>query len=68
MRRTGVWLGVGLLIAATSGARAAEPIVIGEINPRTGVFGVLGTAVHEGILLAIERANAEGGSPVVRSV
>ncbi|MFQ5829917.1 MAG: ABC transporter substrate-binding protein [Candidatus Methylomirabilia bacterium] len=61
MKRMRIWLGVGLLIAATTGAQAAEPIVIGEINPRTGVFAVLGTAVHEGILLAMEEANAGGG-------
>lgn len=48
-----------LLLAAP--AAAAEPIVIGEINPRTGVLAVQGTAVHEGIVLAVEAANARGG-------
>lgn len=56
-----VWGGVGLLILAATTAWAAEPLVIGEINPRTGVLAVQGTAVHQGILLAIEETNARGG-------
>lgn len=57
-----VWAGLGLLLlAATRSAWASEPVVIGEINPRTGVLAVQGTAVHQGILLAIEEANARGG-------
>jgi branched-chain amino acid transport system substrate-binding protein len=36
-------------------------VTIGEINPRTGVLAVQGTAVHQGILLAVEEANARGG-------
>ncbi|MBI4608175.1 MAG: ABC transporter substrate-binding protein [Candidatus Rokubacteria bacterium] len=54
-----------LLVAALVGIGgavfAAEPLVVGEINPRTGVLAVQGTAVHQGILLAIEEANARGG-------
>ncbi|MFQ5520964.1 MAG: ABC transporter substrate-binding protein [Candidatus Methylomirabilia bacterium] len=42
-------------------AEAAHPIVIGEINPRTGVLALMGTAVHQGILMAIEEGNARGG-------
>ena len=49
------------LIGGWGTAFAAEPITIGEINPRTGVLAVQGTAVHEGILLAIVEANARGG-------
>ncbi len=61
MRSSGRWGGFILLILGTTGAWAGEPIVIGEINPRTGVLAVQGTAVHQGILLAIEEANASGG-------
>jgi len=50
-----------LLALFGSAASAAEPITIGEINPRTGVLAVQGTAVHQGILLAVEEANARGG-------
>jgi branched-chain amino acid transport system substrate-binding protein len=39
----------------------AQPIVIGEINPRTGPLAVQGTAIHQGITLAVEEANARGG-------
>jgi branched-chain amino acid transport system substrate-binding protein len=59
----GIWLlslAFALLAPATLVA-AAEPIVIGEINPRTGVLAVQGTAVHQGIVLAVEEANARGG-------
>jgi len=61
MRSKGGWGGLVLLILGTTGARAGEPIVIGEINPRTGILAVPGTAVHQGVLLAIEEANASGG-------
>ncbi len=49
-----------MLLGAT-GALTGEPVVIGEINPRTGMLAVQGTAIHRGILLAIEEANARGG-------
>ena len=42
-------------------AAAQAPILIGEINPRTGLLAVQGTAVHAGILLAIEEAKTQGG-------
>jgi branched-chain amino acid transport system substrate-binding protein len=54
-------LALAVLVAA-SGARADDPaLVIGAINPRTGQFALQGTAVHEGIALAVEDANARGG-------
>jgi branched-chain amino acid transport system substrate-binding protein len=61
--RTPRFVFVFLVVAlvAPRGASGAEAIVIGEINPRTGVLAVHGTAVHQGILLAIEEANAKGG-------
>ncbi len=63
MTPLGFWLGLLLagLVWAPASVFSAEPIVIGEINPRTGVLAVQGTAVHEGILLAIEETNARGG-------
>lgn len=48
-------------VLAAMHAWAADPVVIGEINPRTGLLAVQGTAVHEGILLAVEEANTRGG-------
>jgi branched-chain amino acid transport system substrate-binding protein len=52
-------LAAGLL--APGASAGAEPLVVGEINPRTGVLAVHGTAVHQGIVLAVEEANARGG-------
>ena len=49
------------LVQASGPVFGAEPITIGEINPRTGILAVQGTAVHQGILLAVEEANARGG-------
>jgi len=55
--------GVCLVVSLWAGGSvsAALPITIGEINPRTGVLAVQGTAVHQGIVLAVEEANARGG-------
>ena len=50
-----------LVCACASSARAAEPVVIGEINPLTGALALQGTSVHEGIVLAVEEQNARGG-------
>ena len=50
-----------LLILTGSAAIAAEPFVIGEINPLTGALALQGTSVHHGIALAIEEQNARGG-------
>jgi branched-chain amino acid transport system substrate-binding protein len=44
-----------------SAASAAEPVVIGEINPLTGPLALQGTSVRQGITLAIEEQNARGG-------
>jgi branched-chain amino acid transport system substrate-binding protein len=46
---------------APGAAGAAEPIVIGEINSRTGILSAQGRAVAQGIRIAVERANAAGG-------
>lgn len=61
MRPRAIWAGLGLLIVGTLRAWGGEPITIGEINSRTGVRATEGTAVHQGILLAVEEANARGG-------
>ena len=50
-----------LAAAGAAPARAAEPIVSGEINPLTGALARQGTTVHQGIVLAIEEQNARGG-------
>jgi branched-chain amino acid transport system substrate-binding protein len=46
---------------AAGPARAAEPIPVGEINPRTGLLAAQGLAVARGVRIALERANAAGG-------
>jgi branched-chain amino acid transport system substrate-binding protein len=61
MRRSVVALALVVLGLAAGPARAAGPITIGEINPRTGLLAVQGTAIHQGVLLAVEEANARGG-------
>lgn len=50
-----------LLFLTGSVASAAEPLVIGEINPLTGALALQGTSVHQGIALAVEEQNARGG-------
>jgi len=50
-----------LACALTGPARAAEPVVIGEINPLTGALALQGSSVHQGIALALEQQNALGG-------
>ncbi|MBI1958797.1 MAG: ABC transporter substrate-binding protein [Candidatus Rokubacteria bacterium] len=52
---------VGLGAAGAWPARAAEPLVIGEINPRTGALALQGQSIHQGIVLAVEEQNARGG-------
>lgn len=42
-------------------ALAADPIVVGEINSRTGVLAAQGLAVAQGIRIAVESVNARGG-------
>ena len=41
--------------------KAAEAIKIGEIDPLSGHLAQHGLEIHEGILLAVEEANAQGG-------
>jgi branched-chain amino acid transport system substrate-binding protein len=48
------WGNPGLLMAA-------ETIKIGEVDPLSGHLAQHGTEIHQGILLAVEEANAKGG-------
>jgi branched-chain amino acid transport system substrate-binding protein len=48
-------------VSAGTPAGAAEPIVLGEINSRTGVLAPQGLAVARGIQIAVEGSNAAGG-------
>ena len=41
--------------------RAADPILIGEIDSRTGLLAAQGLAIAQGIRIAVEQANAAGG-------
>lgn len=43
------------------GARAAEPILVGEVEPLTGKEAAFGQSSHKGVLLAVEEINARGG-------
>ena len=49
------------LSLAGSVALAAEPIVVGEINPLTGALALQGLSVQQGIRLAVEEQNARSG-------
>ena len=49
-----VSMGVMFLLSVAE----AATVTLGEINPLTGRFAAHGTALHRGIQLAIEEANA----------
>jgi branched-chain amino acid transport system substrate-binding protein len=59
MRRKAL-LCFALLLAAIP-IHAAETVKIGEVNPITGAIGRYGTTCHQGIQLAIDQANSNGG-------
>jgi branched-chain amino acid transport system substrate-binding protein len=50
-----------VFLAGFSQVCAEEPIKIGEVNPITGAIGEYGASCHQGIQLAIEQVNANGG-------
>lgn len=50
-----------MLVAGLSSAPGDEAIKIGEVNPITGAIGQYGTTCHQGIQLAAEQVNANGG-------
>jgi branched-chain amino acid transport system substrate-binding protein len=58
-------LAVAALLWALAGpggpALAADPILLGDINSRTGVLAAQGLAVARGIQIAVDGANARGG-------
>ena len=60
-----VVLFIVLLVLAASGtprlALSAEAVKIGEIDPLSGHLAQHGTEIHQGILVAVEEANAQGG-------
>jgi branched-chain amino acid transport system permease protein len=60
----GTWACLVLLLSAgfalSLGAADAATLALGEINPLTGRFAAHGTALHRGIQLAVEEANASG--------
>lgn len=59
---TGILLALCLLLTASSLAFAEEgPIIIGGINDLSGDGSVLGTAMNNGALVAVEEINAAGG-------
>jgi len=47
--------------AETGGAPVGDVIKIGEVGSMTGSEATFGTSTHQGILLAVEQANAAGG-------
>ena len=49
------------LLAASAVAAAPLSIQIGAVNSLTGRLAAQGTAIHRGILLAVEEANGGGG-------
>jgi branched-chain amino acid transport system substrate-binding protein len=56
-------LAVGIVVACITGCRDKEDgtVKIGAITPLTGPFAVYGEPVQEGILLAVDEINSEGG-------
>src|SRR3981081_4311660 len=57
-RKVFLWF---MLLGFAMAAQAQDAIRIGEVNPITGSIGQYGTTCHQGIKLAIDQANAEGG-------
>lgn len=49
------------LLGGLDSLRAAEAIKLGEINPLSGHLAQHGIEIHQGILYAVEEANAKGG-------
>lgn len=49
------------LLPGARAAGAAEPILIGEIDSRTGILAAQGVAIAEGVRIAVDAVNAAGG-------
>ena len=58
------WIGIFLLMAGCcflpTPARG-DSIRLGEINPLTGNLALHGLEIHEGIVLAVDEINSQGG-------
>ena len=50
-----------MILGKSNPSTAAEAIKIGEIDPLSGHLAQHGTEIHQGIVVAIEEANAQGG-------
>jgi branched-chain amino acid transport system substrate-binding protein len=61
MKLANVVLGVCVGLAWLSGARAADPIVIGEVSSMSGPLAVGGVPGRQGAILALEQINQKGG-------
>jgi branched-chain amino acid transport system substrate-binding protein len=59
--RLTVWLLAALLCWANQPLSAAQEIRLGEIDPLSGPLAKHGQEIHQGILYAVEEANARGG-------
>jgi branched-chain amino acid transport system substrate-binding protein len=55
------WKSLVCFLFLLARAEAQEEIKIGEVNPISGAIGQYGTTCHQGIQLAIEQANQNGG-------
>ena len=55
------WLLAVLCFWSVPPLRAAQEIRLGEINPLSGNLAKHGLEIHQGILYAVEEANAQGG-------
>lgn len=55
------WFLVVLVFGSVLPLKASEVIRLGEINPLSGQLAKHGLEIHQGILYAVEEANARGG-------
>ncbi len=60
MRMVGALL-AGVVLSAASQTYAADPIKIGVVSAKSGVFALFGTSGERGAILAAEEINAKGG-------
>ncbi len=59
--RHSVFLCFVIWLTGLSSLAADEAIKIGEVNPITGAIGQYGTTCHQGIQLAVDQMNSNGG-------
>jgi branched-chain amino acid transport system substrate-binding protein len=63
-RRPPAWLLAALLLAGCSGSSSTEPIIVGHLAPLSGANKVLGEHARQGIQIAVEEANGDGGERI----